>query len=228
MAKQKGNAVVYILIAIALFGALSYTFIRGSRTGSTEINSQRLKILASEMINAGKHLQTTVSRMRRKGCSENQFNFYYNGLGHTSYSNVQSPADFSCHIYHPAGGNMIPFQTTAGMQTFVAWQSGFGYSGDYRIDNVGTINSDLIAAIPDISLAMCNEINRQLGVTSMPSRGGNPSPSRFSGGYPNLTNLLPGGNAMACGSIAQMGGAAYRSATPTVTTYVFYTVLIER
>ena len=47
---QAGNAIIYILIAIALFAALAYVFMRGARTGQGNLTMNQAKLGAQEIV----------------------------------------------------------------------------------------------------------------------------------------------------------------------------------
>jgi hypothetical protein len=229
-AKQSGNAVVLILIGVALFGALAYTFMRGSKQGQGNLTDQRVKLLATEIISSGNTLKQTVDKLRQRGCSENEISFEATnivGFLGVTYFNPSAPSDKTCHVYDTSGGKLTPFLLPSGTQLYTDSQKYFGYSGNYRITNLGSIGSELIAGLPDLPLGICNKINQMLNITTMPVRTGNPSPNIFVGTFAGVTHLTSDYRS-ACIQVEQMGGAAYRSKNPLAVSYVYYTVLIER
>ncbi len=102
---QSGNAVLYILIAVALFGALSYSFMRGSQSGQGNISRHQAHLAAIEMVEQANKIERAVQKLLRNGCSEGEMNFK-----HASFPNsfmlddANARPDGSCDIYGAAGG----------------------------------------------------------------------------------------------------------------------------
>lgn len=109
--RQSGNAVVFILIGVALFGALAYTFTRGARTGQGNLSATQARVAAQELAAFLTTVNKAFQKLRQNGCSENDISFAYtgtNGTMGTSGSNHPStaPGDYSCHIFRAEGGGV--------------------------------------------------------------------------------------------------------------------------
>lgn len=104
--KQNGNALFLILIAVALFAALSYALTQSGR-GSGSIDKEQAIIKGSEIVNYIAQIRQAVQKMVLFGCNEFQISLEYAPFTNTPpFNNPLSPGDFSCHIHHPDGGNI--------------------------------------------------------------------------------------------------------------------------
>jgi len=106
MVRQRGNVLFLILIAVALFAALSYAVTRSSRGGSGNVSEDKLNLAASNILNYGASIKTAIMRIKiTGGCADEQISFetpvhWYN------YANPNAPLDKRCHVFHPSGGNL--------------------------------------------------------------------------------------------------------------------------
>lgn len=112
---QSGNAVVFVLLALVLFGALIFTFTNSGQQSISRMSKNEVRIAAQEAIFYAQHLEKAVQRVRSNGCSENQISFNYDSDGDgnyidsgDTYNNTSAPADFSCHIFRSEGGKASP------------------------------------------------------------------------------------------------------------------------
>ena len=107
MEKQKGNALFLILIAVALFAALSYAVTNSGRGGSG-IDKEQASIASSEIVAYAGLATATVERLKLYGCADNEISFERSPFdgSDTVYFNANSPADFSCHVFHPSAGGL--------------------------------------------------------------------------------------------------------------------------
>lgn len=102
---RSGNVVVYILVVIALFGALAYTFMRSSQTGQGSISSHQARLTAIEMIDQANRIERAVQKLLRNGCSEMELNFKHPSFPASPWlNNINARPDGDCDIYGPAGG----------------------------------------------------------------------------------------------------------------------------
>ncbi len=111
MVRQSGNAVLIILLGVALFGALSYTFMRGSQTGQGNLTQQQAKLAAQELATFVNTINRAFQKLRSRGCSESDISFAYtgtNGTFGTAWTNhpATAPVDYSCHIFRPEGAGL--------------------------------------------------------------------------------------------------------------------------
>lgn len=175
--KDAGNALWFILIAIALLGFLSALMMRtGSQTDETG-DAERVTIQASAMMRYVAGLKTAIDGMKSRGCSENQISFWtdLNGDGienaSDTYYNPRAPLDKSCHVFDVKGGGMtLQSPPAVNGNTFEYIFSGdngiygAGTSGNVDMTGWDVSHMDLIVALPITSSALCTAINRSLNL----------------------------------------------------------------
>lgn len=107
---ENGNVLFLILIAVALFAALSYTVSHSGRN-QNPMNRESAKLNATQVLTFANRVKTAVDRLRISGCQENQLDF-----GNTIWTSVDettdlvpvghnpnAPASGECNIFHYNG-----------------------------------------------------------------------------------------------------------------------------
>lgn len=228
--RESGNVLFLILVAVALFAALSYAVSSSTRSGSSDGGRQEdTEIIASSLLQYASGLAMAVEKMRLShSCSESDISFESPLI---SYDHTHTPpARDACKVFLPSGGGYT-YQENINWYNVASYNTGYKswatfITGDYNIVDVGTDESDLIMFIFPLTLDVCNKINEKLGVTyptAAPpfTSGGDSDP--FQGNYATSTDNMadePGsvyvGHPAACtyGSIG--------------THYALYYTLLER
>lgn len=181
--KDKGNALFLILIAVALFGALSYAITQSGR-GSGDINREQGVIAAARMVEYGGLLAHATQRLLlTNGCSDSTLNYY--GITRTSFSNnTTAPASGACDIFKPAGAGLtalsFPLDNFT-VPTSANWTTNLssfpvGYPAlniNNQVTGLGTsavapasTGVDLLLQFFPLRLDICTEINRKLNVNA--------------------------------------------------------------
>lgn len=93
---EKGNVLFLILIAVVLFGALSYAVTSSMRTGSSTTEKEQAKLDQAVMDNFMSAINVGRMRLEMAGCSS---------IDYTAPAD-QGAGDKSCHIFHPDGGGV--------------------------------------------------------------------------------------------------------------------------
>lgn len=170
---QNGNVLFLILIAVALFGALSFVVIQSSR-GVTETGKDSAKIQASEILNYVSALQQAVLRMRMIGQVEDE-NFCFasdswEAGGEYNYYNHADCTDTKNRVFHPDGGGvswMAPDPAWMDASLSTSWSyTRWIYTGDIAVENVGTTEPELIAFLGPITKELCIEINENFSLST--------------------------------------------------------------
>ena len=153
--KENGNALFLILIAVALFAALSYAVTQSGRSGGG-VDKEKTTIKAARLIQYTSELQQTTTRMLLTGTTTSTIE-YTTAL----FNNIPCSSGENC-VFAPEGGG-VSFQSgkdfgdaTAGSGEFVGEQ-GYASSAD-----------DIIFLISKLSLELCAELNKQLNITNPP------------------------------------------------------------
>lgn len=180
---EQGNVFVIILIAVALFGALIFTFTRSGSQGTSTVNKQEAKIIAQEILNYARLVEGAVDRVRRNGCSENEISFENAVV--SGYSNPNAPGDNSCNIFEPEGGK-VSWQR---LDTMTGSSSNWSY---YIIQNreFGNNTKDLAMIGPFIEREICTQLNQLLNVDDIPKDDTNAVvTSKFIGSFNPNNNI---------------------------------------
>jgi hypothetical protein len=105
-----GNVLFIILIAVALFAALTYSVSHSGRN-QNPMNRESTKLAAGEILSFANSVKTAVDRLRMNGCQENQLDFgntVWTRVNGTTYNipvghNSLAPVDGTCNIFHAEG-----------------------------------------------------------------------------------------------------------------------------
>lgn len=166
---EKGNALLYVLIAIALFGALSFTLSRQSRNTDTEqIDEAKVELYATQIIGYARQVQSVIDQMSMTGSNMNDFIFTQPGeTGFNSGVHIHK-------VYHPQGGGLSPSNLPASTVQHNAEQTPGWYLGLFNnvewTDGTGT---DMILSAHNISAAVCGSINDKItGSSAIPALTG--------------------------------------------------------
>lgn len=236
---EKGNVLFLILIAVALFAALSYVVTQSTRSGGGSTEREKNILSSAQMTQYPTALRTSIIRMVLGGVAIE--NVMFNAPGN------QGSISVSQLVFHPQGGGATyqdaPADLSASGNAGLAWT----YNANFDVPGIGIDGAggnDVIAFLPGVSSGVCKQVNEELGVDITSSSGctglttGVPEVS--TGGIGALiddpmddTYTFPttdqvdlqcdGGTAFS----RQASGCFYDtdSATPR---YVFYSVLLER
>lgn len=227
---QKGSALVYILIAVALFAALSYTVAQMMKSGSPISAAQeRPQLFAAEILDFGRAVRQGVQSVKiSNGCADTAISFenpFLTGYDHTP------PVSSTCKIFDASGGNVqyvapaadwldSSFNADPAYKTYVL-------TGENAVDAVGSATADLILTLPFLKKSVCEAINEKLGNTAegdaVPDDGMDGA-TKFQGTY--AATQTPGAGGGAAALSGKMAGCLLD--TSGTTTYTYYQVLIPR
>ncbi len=225
---SKGNALFLILIAVALFAALSYALTQSGRGGgSTDKETETLD--AARLVQYAGAVERGIQRMRiLNGTQDTDISFHDNGWGFTGYQHG-SPQPDENRVFQTDGGG-------------VTWQdfSDVGilkYNGVNSVNGVGACDDNSSSACKDLMMvvilsseSMCQQINKSLfGNTAYVSEDfttGTTSPSNtiFNGTYGTST---ADSTALIDASLNGVRTACVQD-SGTATKFIFYHVLLAR
>lgn len=237
---EKGNVLFLILIAVALFAALSYVVTQSTRSGGGSTEREKNILSSAQMTQYPTALRTSIIRMVLGGVSVESIRF-------NDPSNAGSISTNQL-VFHPNGGGAgfqdAPADLSASGNTPLAWV----YNANFDVPGIGIDEAggnDIIAFLPGVSQGVCKQVNEQLGIT--PQAG-----CDVSSGVPQIATgvtstlldaqmmgaphspayVFPTGDQpdLECqGGVAfarQASGCFYDNSAPK--RYVFYSVLLER
>lgn len=196
MRRQDGNALFLILIAVALFAALSYA-ITSSGRGGGNIDRETNKIAAAQILDSANALQRAVQKLQiLNGCSDTQLSFENDTVA--GYTNTGDPrGDETCHIFKSDGAGLAWPQIKGLDDTDITF-SGRNFVSYLGLPNSGSgrcsseVDKEPCAELivfyrvgPNIDL--CMELNDAVGVANPggapESNGGWPTVIKFVGAY---------------------------------------------
>jgi len=225
MKAESGNALWFILLAIALLAALTVTITRGSDTSEQSGDVERQRVLASDTLRYAKSVEQAIEQMRQRGISESDVSFENNFAG--GYANGNCGGN-DCKVFHVEGGG-IAFRSANSLVSGNAWL----FTGADSVEGVGedgtgaTSSSDneLLMMLPDISAGVCGRINTELGISGIPQDATKADvATKFTGAFPNgqvIENM--GGKKTGCFEGFQDDGGGNIAGK-----YYFYHTLIQR
>ncbi|MBL4589884.1 MAG: hypothetical protein JKY11_07405 [Alphaproteobacteria bacterium] len=223
--KSQGNVLFLILIAVALFAALSYAVTQSTRGGGNA-GDEKTGIHAAQIIQYAGSIATAIQRIQVSGrYTINEVDFQTPGSNNTNCT-VDDCRVFNSNRY---GVPYVPPK--------IEWltpDNGDAYWGEYRaanfpVDGVGITggagDSELAWRLAAVKEDICIAINEKLGVTS----GGVSPPVAVNG--INLFSWYVGGT-VGGNILVDAGGLLSGQQTGCYATsgglYVFYHVLFAR
>lgn len=241
---QRGNVLFLILIAVALFAALSYAVTQSSRSGGD--TGRETNILNSAQITQyPNQIRTAILRQVIDGTDPLSIVF-------------NAPEDFGdlpanrFGAFHPEGGGAV-FQIASGDFMADGNTGPWYYNYEFELNNIGLSSStltgapgnEIIAFLPGLSLAVCQRLNVEAGVrpaiTDAPPILNADRSASTTGGY--RVNYVDTNGAVAGGVPAEPTGdvtletapaGALNGHTfgcfqnPTTVEFVYYHVISER
>ena len=217
--KESGNALWFILIAIALIGGLTVMLSRSTGTSEDTGDFERTQISATEIMREAKAFEIAVDNLRARGCGENDISFWHDSDGNSvenasdDYYNAGSPTDRKCHVFQPEG---------AGLR----YQDGWIFTGATRVIGLESdTRTELIAAF-QTDRQTCMQLNDLVGVTNA---AGDAPDEDFNMGFftgsfgTNFTDPFTIGN-----TSASLEGTFQSCSKDSSDTYFYAHVLLER
>lgn len=237
-----GGVLLWILVTIALFAALTAVVSRGSRTSETMLTDQQAKLYATEIMQYGNNLAYAVQKLRINGCKETDFDFYnvvwtlHDGtLIHPAGQNPVAVLP-DCGVFDPNGGAIRAIRMPLEAIYFPAITSkstGLGMSRIIRggVPGIGDEGKEeLVYRLPSIRKEVCLKINELLGIQNdgddAPTVTGAGTTAKYQGNFPenfmmdDISGLVTGKSSFCAISL--------EGASPDIGPYSYLQVLIVR
>ena len=226
---EKGSVLVIILVAVALFAALSFV-VSNMMRGNANIGRERSGIYASEILTYARSLKEAVQMMRiSNGCEDEDISFENNIVSGYEHSPV---ATDNCKIFNANGGGLSYIRPNIEANGGLDWI----FTGDNDGYDIGTqcnfaSCADLIAVLPEVSLEICTEINKRLNISAannyMTQEDDNFSVVKFQDSYSYNARLED--SAGFASLDGEYSGCFEGNGSPqSADTYYFYQVLLAR
>lgn len=165
---ESGNVLFLILIAVALFAALSYAVTSSSRSGGGDAASESNLINSAQVTQYPASVRTAIVRMIINSTSDNQLLFE----PPSDFAALSTPALERRGVFHPSGGGAT--RVTAPPEIMASGSQGsWIFTSDYGINLIGTTgatnaSNDIIAFLPGVAETICERLNTELGISATP------------------------------------------------------------
>ncbi len=232
---ESGNVLFLILIAVALFAALSYAVTQSSRSGGGDASSEKSLVAGSEVTQYPAGVRTAIMRMIvTSGITADQLMFDTP----SSFGTAITAANQRYSVFYPTGGGatyqQAPFDVMANGAPGT-WH----FNALYQIANIGTTSTgsdpsgnEIIAFLDGITSGVCSKIDSQLGITTVPVVGTaltTHTTDQVASSNGSTTSTFPATSGTVITSVPVITGQPFGCfRNGAAGNYVYYHVLIER
>ena len=169
MSSQRGNILFLILIAVALFAALSYAVTSSTRSGSGDTKSEDAQLKAAQYLQYGAALKLAVDRMIISGIQQDQIKLH-------DASFFPCTSGSSC-VFSPDGGKISELKLKTDPEIDL-YGNQYGYkefADGNVVEGVGTAAPEIVFArsftFNEKGRKLCEAINKGMGVEGVPMTG---------------------------------------------------------
>lgn len=163
---ERGNVLFLILIAVALFAALSYAVTQSTRSGGGDASKETNLVNAAGITQYPASIKTAITRMIISTSADPEKLLFdtpstFGTLDDTTRPNA---------VFHPSGGGATYVEAPSSVMNGATgtWH----FNAENQVINIGTSaaaiaadNVDIIAFLPNIKKAVCDSIHTKLGLT---------------------------------------------------------------
>lgn len=170
--KERGSVLFIIMIAVALFAALSYVVSQSSDGGGGgQIIESRANTMADDMVLFASSIEKTISRMVQRGISESDLCFDYDQNNTTGYEHAGCN-DPKNRIFDVAGGGLkwrdVQPEVLESSLSSEDFYGQWYITAGTRVQGVGTTCStdcqDIILFLGYLNQPTCKAINRKFNI----------------------------------------------------------------
>lgn len=172
---HQGNVLFIILIAVALFAALSYAVSNSFRGGTSTISSEQARVAAGDLLRSMESIKQGYQYLWvQEGCSIDEISLIQSGMsiGAEDFDASSPKSDETCDVFEPLGAgisyprNLSELQDTTDAGTaygkFLFWFAGYNPGGTYGIQDLGTSSSDHMIFLQGVQSEICVNVNKLL------------------------------------------------------------------
>ncbi len=161
---EDGNVLFLILIAVALFAALSYAVTSSTRSGGGDASSETTLISSAQITQYPSSVSTAIVRMIIAGTAVEDIRFNVPSEFSSTSVNTTNPE----LVFHPAGGGAT--YNPAPADVMVSGNVGqWAFNADLELTDIGISGvggNDVVAYLVGIKKAICSKINKEHGISS--------------------------------------------------------------
>jgi len=223
---QTGNAMLFVLVGIILFAALTFTFTRSSRSPSS-VSSEDARIYAHQILSYAEKINGAVQTiMLQNGCNGTRVSFENTSVA--GYDHATAVPQ-KCRVFNTTIGGGMNFEsppsgalTAAGDYLFTGTVcvNGVGTGSYAACASDGLKNEELLLILPWVNADVCKAINSILNNSgSIPEEAaGGYDSTKFTGTYADDFALDTDARAVCFQSTGGSPGSGY---------HFYYTLLAQ-
>jgi len=172
---ERGSALIYIFIAIAVFVALTFAISSSSRQSMSHADREQAELFATQILDYTGMIRRAIQTMKIDALKDEQICFDAPGWGHNEYDHAAC-AETKNQIFSTAGGG-ASFQNPAPdlLDSLLEGEPQYGrwyFTGANSITDVGSDCSpnadcnEMLAVLPYIKQSVCIALNKKLQNTT--------------------------------------------------------------
>ena len=239
MPSERGNVLFLILIAVALFAALSFAATQTLRSTPQDPQGDTQKLGAATLIQHTTFIAQAVQTMAMRRITGESFCFDSPLWGHNNYYHAACDnADNRVFSTSGSGGGAsvvpVPDGINDGSPWYITGQSCI-IEAAQNCNTNGNQDEDIILFVPHIYREVCIALNDKLGVPNPqgnpPKASGNlwpPAQPVFTGNFLDGGRVDSGGNGNLNILAGHTVGCVEGGGTPPAGTYAYFHVLLRR
>lgn len=162
----RGNALIYILLALALLAGLTMVLSRGAGTGGDDLSADKAELSTTRMVAYAGSAKNVVDQMLMSGSQPGDLiPLRPDQLGFDTGVNIHK-------IYHPAGGGLSYKKPTSDIFITAAGAPapGWYFTNEMNVEWTPTSANDLVLVAYRIHRNICENINKKItGSTAIPA-----------------------------------------------------------
>lgn len=225
---ERGNVLFLILIAVALFAALSYAVTQSTRSGGGDASKETNLVNAAGITQYPASIKTAITRMIVSNSVTPEELIFDTPSTFGAIEASSSPEDDKKRaVFYPTGGGATYVQAPASVMKI---EGPWHFNGNNRVKNIGTTegslsanDADIIAFLPNVRKEVCDSIHDKLGIpkTYAILTVDQTSDKDFADDAIDVT----GGGTITSPELDGQPQGCFRSAADV---YVYYHVVVER
>jgi hypothetical protein len=231
-ARQNGNALWFILIAVVLMGALTILLSRSGGDTNQTGDTEQLRVKTSQLVRYAQGIQNAIEQMRIRGVSESDISFE-NAVTTANYTNAACIVS-DCKVFDSGGGGQEyrdpPGDVNDGSEWIFTGENNVGTTaGPVGTTAAGTGN-DIVMLLPNVKNDLCVQMNRDLSVGTagaIPSDASGVGVTPFTGAYQSASLKIIDGNP-APFELDRKSGGCFTDTVPDPDVNYIYFVLLAR
>lgn len=167
---ERGNVLFLILIAVALFAALSYAVTQSTRSGSGDAGRETNLVNAAGITQYPASIKTAITRMIISNSTSPEELLFDTP---STFTDLNTDALKERGVFYPTGGGANYVEAPPSVMT-TGHVGTWHFNSNNQVINIGKSdtssitaeNADIIAFLPYVKKAVCDSIHTKLGLST--------------------------------------------------------------